>query len=55
MYSNMQFYLDYKSEGVTGHLSAQGMLEQLDNSIIEGPLHNSCKLYAAKVISFLEK
>ena len=28
-------------KGVTWHLSAQGMLEQLVNSIIEGPLHNS--------------
>ena len=30
-------------KGVTWHLSAQGMLEQLVNSIIEGPLHNSLR------------
>ena len=38
MYSDKKFCVDYKSEGATRHISSQGMLEQLVNNIIEGPL-----------------
>ena len=43
MYSDKKFCVDYKSEGATRHISSQGMLEQLVNNIIEGPLKKSCK------------
>ena len=43
MCSDKKFCGDYKSEGTTRHMSSQGMLEQLVNSIIEGPLKKSCK------------
>ena len=43
MYSDKKFCVDYKSEGATRHVNSQGMLEQLVNSIIEGPLNKSCK------------
>ena len=39
----MKFCVDYQSEGALKHMSSQGMLEQLVNSIIEGPLNKSCK------------
>ena len=44
----MKFCVDYKFKGPTKHMSSQGMLEQLVNSIIEGPLNKmnkSCKNY----------
>ena len=41
MYSDMKFCVDYKSEGANKHMSSQGMLKQLVNSIIEGCIHNS--------------
>ena len=43
LYSDMKYCVDWKSEGATKHMSSQGMLEQLVNSIIEGPLNKSCK------------
>ena len=36
----MKFCVDYKFEGSNEHMSSQGMLEQLVNSIIEGPLYD---------------
>ena len=43
MYSDKKFCVDYKSEGATMPMKYQGMLEQLVNNIIEGPLKKSCK------------
>ena len=55
MYSDMKFCVDYKSEGATKHRSSQGMLEQLVNSIIEGPLNKSCKTICSGSYLFSDK
>ena len=39
----MKFFVDCKSEGANKHMSSQGMLKQLVNSIIEGCIHNLCR------------
>ena len=44
MYSDTKSCEDYRSEGVTRHMSTQGMLERLVNSIIEGHSKNHVKL-----------
>ena len=51
----MKFCVDYQSEGAIKHMSSQGMLEQLVNSIIEGPFNKSVKLYAADFFLFSDK
>ena len=48
MYLDKWFCPNYKSEDVTWHLSSQKMLELIVNSIIEGPLHNSCRTKCSK-------
>ena len=42
-YSDKKFFADYKSEGANKHMSSQGMLKQLVNSIIERCIHNTCR------------
>ena len=48
MYSDTKSCEDYRSEGVTRHMSTQGMLERLINSIIEGLLKKSCKTICSR-------
>ena len=48
MYSDTKSCEDYRSEGVTRHMSTQGMLERLVNSIIEGLLKKSCKTICSR-------
>ena len=48
MYSDTKFCVDYRSEGVTRHMSTQGMLERLVNSIIEGLLKKACKTICSR-------
>ena len=50
MYSDKKFCVDYKSEGATRHISSQGMLEQLVNSIIGDLSTTHGELYAADII-----
>ena len=52
MYSDMKFCVDCKSEGAIKHMSSQGMLEQLVNSIIEGPLNKPCKTMCSRSYFF---
>ena len=46
----MKFCVDYKFEGFTEHMSIQGMLEQLVNSIIRDLSTTHGELYAAHII-----
>ena len=46
----MKFCADYKFEGFTEHMSSQGMLEQLLNSIIGDLSTTHGELYAADII-----
>ena len=48
MYSDTKSCEDYRSEGVTRHMSTQGMLERLVSSIIEGLLKKSCKTICSR-------
>ena len=48
MYSDTKSCEDYRSEGVTRHMSTQGMLERLVNSIIEGLCKKSCKTICSR-------
>ena len=51
----MKFCVDYKFKGPTKHMSSQGMLEQLVNSIIGGPLNKSCRTICSRSYLFSDK
>ena len=51
----MKFCVDYQSEGAIKHMSSQGMLEQLVNSIIEGPFNKSCKTICSRFFFIFRK
>ena len=46
----MKLCVDYQSEGAIKHMSSQGMLEQLVNSIIGDLSTTNGELYAADII-----